>query len=121
MTIWIDAPPSLNLAQWMTETMGVTAYSVAYLGLRAANDEIYLAAKAANAVVMIKDADFLELQFRFGAPPQIILIALGNTLNQKMRGCIAGAICSYSRVFSERRADHRNQRPHQGVNHEHSR
>ena len=86
MTIWIDAQLSPNLAQWMTETMGVTAYSVAYLGLRDADDEtIYLAARAANAVVMTKDADFLELQFRFGAPPQIILIALGNTSNQKMR------------------------------------
>ena len=88
MTIWIDAQLSPNLAQWMTEKMGVTAYSVAYLGLRDADDEaIYLAAKAANAVVMTKDADFLELQFRFGAPPQIILIALGNTSNQRCAMC----------------------------------
>ena len=86
MTIWVDAQLSPSLAPWIFATFGVEAYSVAFLGLRDAEDEtIFRAAKEANAIVMTKDTDFLELQFRFGAPPQIILIALGNTSNQKMR------------------------------------
>ena len=63
-----------------------SAHHPSLLGLCDAEDEtIFRAAKEANAIVMTKDTDFLELQFRFGAPPQIILIALGNTSNQKMR------------------------------------
>jgi predicted nuclease of predicted toxin-antitoxin system len=86
MTIWIDAQLSPALAPWITATFGIEAYSVVFLGLRDADDEtIFQAAKEASAVVMTKDSDFLELQLRFGAPPQIVLIALGNTSNTRMR------------------------------------
>jgi predicted nuclease of predicted toxin-antitoxin system len=86
MTIWIDAQLPPALAPWMTNAFGVEAFSVSYLGLKEADDEtIYKAARAAGAVVMTKDADFPELQMRMGAPPQIILVSLGNTSNQRMR------------------------------------
>ena len=62
------------------------AFSAAFLGLRDANDKtIFQAAREANAVVMTKDSDFLDLQLKLGVPPQIILINLGNTSNQRMR------------------------------------
>jgi predicted nuclease of predicted toxin-antitoxin system len=68
MTVWIDAQLSPALAPWITSTFGIEAFSVAFLGLRDAEDEtIFRAARKANAVVMTKDADFLELQFKYGA------------------------------------------------------
>jgi predicted nuclease of predicted toxin-antitoxin system len=86
MTIWIDAQLSPALAPFITLTFGIEAFSVAFLGLRDAEDEvIFQKAREANVVVMTKDADFLELQFRFGPPPQIIFVRLGNTSNQRMR------------------------------------
>jgi predicted nuclease of predicted toxin-antitoxin system len=86
MTIWIDAQLSPALAPFITSTFGIESFSVAFLGLRDAEDEvIFQKAREANVVVMTKDADFLELQFRFGAPPQIIFVRLGNTSNQRMR------------------------------------
>lgn len=86
MTIWIDAQLSPALATWITTTFGIEAFSVAFLGLRDANDEtIFQAARTANAVVMTKDSDFLDLQLKLGVPPQIILVSIGNSSNQRMR------------------------------------
>jgi hypothetical protein len=51
MTIWVDAQLSPSLAQWITETLGVSASAVRELGLRDAKDlEIFQAAREANAV-----------------------------------------------------------------------
>jgi Txe/YoeB family toxin of toxin-antitoxin system len=38
MTIWVDAQRSPSLAQWITETLGVSASAVRELGLRDAKD-----------------------------------------------------------------------------------
>ena len=86
MIIWIDAHLPPALAPWITSRFGIPAFSATYLGLRDADDTtIFQAAREAKAVVMTKDSDFLELQLRLGAPPQIILVTLGNTTNQNMR------------------------------------
>jgi predicted nuclease of predicted toxin-antitoxin system len=64
---WIDAQLPPALAPWLTATFGVEAYSAAYLGYREAEDEvIFQAARAAGAVVVSKDADFLERVVRLG-------------------------------------------------------
>jgi len=56
------------------------------LGLRDAKDrEIFDAARAAEAVVMTKDQDFVALQARLGAPPQIVWVTCGNTSNANMK------------------------------------
>jgi predicted nuclease of predicted toxin-antitoxin system len=86
MIFWIDAHLPPALAPWITQEFGIEAYSATYLGLRDADDiTIFQAAREASAVVMTKDADFLELQMRLGTPPQIILVTLGNTTNRNMR------------------------------------
>jgi predicted nuclease of predicted toxin-antitoxin system len=84
--IWLDAHLPPALAPWITAQFGIPAFSVSYLGLLEADDAtIFQAARDAEAVVMTKDADFLEMQMRFGTPPQIILVTLGNTTNKNMR------------------------------------
>ena len=65
VTFWIDARLSPHLAPWTEATFGVEVHSVKRLGLRDAKDrEIFDAARAAEAVVMTKDQDFVALQAR---------------------------------------------------------
>lgn len=86
MIFWIDAQLSPSLAPWLAERFGVQAFSVKYLGHRDASDrEIFEAARQANAAVITKDMDFVRLLERFGPPPQILLVALGNTSNARMK------------------------------------
>ena len=62
MTIWIDAQLSPALAPWIKNNFGVEAFSARWLGLQYATDEeIFDAARKANAVVMSKDSDFVQL------------------------------------------------------------
>ena len=86
MKIWIDAQLSPGLARWLSEHHAVEAFSVRRLGLHAATDEaIFRAARDAEAVVMTKDRDFVQLLERAGPPPQVIWITCGNTSNARMR------------------------------------
>jgi predicted nuclease of predicted toxin-antitoxin system len=86
MTIWIDAQLPPTIAAWVAETFGVVTRPVRDLGLREAKDrEIFQAARAAAAVVMTKDADFVELVARLGSPPQILWVTCGNTTNERLR------------------------------------
>lgn len=86
MTIWIDAQLSPAIANWINENFSIQAIAVRDLGLRDAEDEeIFLEAKNANAVVMTKDSDFLTLLDRFGIPPQVIWLTCGNTSNARLK------------------------------------
>lgn len=61
------------IANWINENFSIQAIAVRDLGLRDAEDEeIFLEAKNANAIVMTKDRDFLILLDKFGVPPQVI-------------------------------------------------
>lgn len=77
---WLDAQLPPQLAPWMTDTFGVSAYSASFLGYRdASDDEIFQAARQAGAVVVSKDSDFLDRVTRLGAPPQLLYVTCGNT------------------------------------------
>jgi len=58
---------------------------------RAADPEIFRAAREAGVVVMTKDADFVDLLDQHGAPPQVILVTCGNTSNAHLRRLSATA------------------------------
>jgi len=90
--VWLDAQLSPALASWVSTTFDVEATAVRDLGLRDAEDPaIFEAARKAQAVVMTKDRDFIELLERSGAPPQVILITAGNTSNARMRDILSRA------------------------------
>jgi predicted nuclease of predicted toxin-antitoxin system len=56
------------------------------MGLRDAKDaEIFEAARNANAIIISKDSDFLDLIGKFGSPPKLICLRCGNTTNQRLR------------------------------------
>jgi predicted nuclease of predicted toxin-antitoxin system len=86
MIIWLDAQLSPFLASWITHEFSVSAIAVRDLGLREARDqEIFFAARQANAIVMTKDVDFVHLVETSGTPPQVILLACGNTSNAQLK------------------------------------
>lgn len=47
--------------------------------------QIFMSARAAGAVVMTKDADFVALLAHHGPPPQVLWVTCGNTSNARMR------------------------------------
>lgn len=86
MNIWIDAqlPPALET--WLTNTFLIEATALRELGLRDSRDiEIFEAARAANAIIMTKDSDFVDLVCRLGIPPQILWLTCGNVTNRYLR------------------------------------
>ncbi|MBM3790580.1 MAG: hypothetical protein FJW35_09560 [Acidobacteria bacterium] len=86
MIFWLDAHLSPAIASWISQEFSVSAVAVRDLGLQNAKDrQIFFAARQANAVVMTKDADFVHLVEQSGPPPQVILLAFGNTSNSRMR------------------------------------
>jgi predicted nuclease of predicted toxin-antitoxin system len=93
MTIWIDAQFSPTIAAWVEATFFVHAQALRDIGLRDAEDrDIFDAAKIAGVVIMTKDADFLALLERLGAPPQIIWITCGNTSNARLKTILAASM-----------------------------
>ncbi|MBA3671497.1 MAG: DUF5615 family PIN-like protein [Gemmatimonadaceae bacterium] len=86
MVVWLDAHLSPRLARWLDSDFGVSATPVNALGLRDAEDPvIFAAARKANAVVLTKDADFVQLLERLGPPPQVVWITCGNTSELHLR------------------------------------
>jgi predicted nuclease of predicted toxin-antitoxin system len=83
--IWIDAQLSPALAGWLTDRFGVEAIHLSELNLVQASDPaIFDAARSADASILTKDRDFVELVHRYGTPPRVIWITCGNTSNREM-------------------------------------
>lgn len=100
MKLWIDAQLSSHLAIWLRKTLNIDAYSLEYLKLDEAEDEaIFMAAREANAVVMTKDEDFVQLQKRLGTPPQMIWITCGNTSNEYLRIILSSTLINALNVL----------------------
>ena len=91
--IWVDAHISPAIAQWVSAELGYPASSVRDVGLRNAKDkDIFAAAHKANAVVLTKDADFVEMVERPGSPPSVIWLTCGNTSNAALRVLLKGTL-----------------------------
>jgi predicted nuclease of predicted toxin-antitoxin system len=82
----IDAQLSPSLAVFMTETFSIDAFSLKFLNMQHATDEeIFHFAKKRNAIVLTKDDDFLKLLDRFGPPPKVVWVTIGNTSTQNLK------------------------------------
>lgn len=90
MTLWLDAQLSPLVAAYVTDQLGFHCVPVKDLGLRDATDgQIFEAAKKADAVVITKDSDFVDLLHRFGPPPRVIWLTCGNTSNKVLKSILA--------------------------------
>ena len=84
--IWVDAHLSPAIAKWLKTDFEIESKSVRSLGLREADDfTIFAQARAADVIVLTKDADFPKLASRHGPPPKIIWLRCGNTSSAKLR------------------------------------
>ena len=94
MKLWVDAQLSPALAKWISENFAnIEATAVRDLGLRDAEDQvIFFSARKADATVMTKDSDFLELQKRLGVPPKIIWVTCGNTSNARLKEILSASL-----------------------------
>jgi predicted nuclease of predicted toxin-antitoxin system len=93
MTLWLDAHLSPRIARWVTETFGFAATPVRDLNLRESeDDQIFFAARAARAVVITKDSDFVHLLERLGSPPKIIWLTCGNTSEIALKEILSSAL-----------------------------
>ncbi len=83
MILWLDAQLSPRLARWINEHYpSAQAFPLRDLGLRDAEDEdIFAAARGANATVVTKDSDFVRLLEKHGPPPKLLWLTCGNTSN----------------------------------------
>jgi predicted nuclease of predicted toxin-antitoxin system len=80
MTVWVDAQLSPRIARWIAAQFELTATPLRDLGLRDSSDEeIFEAARAAGAILLTKDSDFITLLDRSGSPPKVIWLTCGNT------------------------------------------
>lgn len=80
MTLWVDAQLSPRIARWISAQFPITAAPLRDLGLRDASDrDIFAAARAARAIVLTKDVDFVRLLEQQGSPPKVLWLTCGNT------------------------------------------
>jgi len=70
------------------------------LNLRDATDEkIFFEARAAGAVVITKDSDFMTLSLRLGAPPAILWLTCGNCGNARLRELFDATFADCLKLF----------------------
>jgi predicted nuclease of predicted toxin-antitoxin system len=101
MIIWLDAQLPPTLAFWMRNNLGLDAKGLRDLGLRDADDvEIFAKAKAAGAVLISKDIDFVDLVQRLGPPPQVVWLTCGNVTNAHLKAVFARAWPSVAALLS---------------------
>lgn len=102
MKFWIDAQLSPALAPWLAATFQVEAVSLKFIGLRDSDDrDIFEAAREADAVLVSKDYDFVDLVERYGPPPHVLWITFGNTTNARLRAIFMKCLPIAIRLIEE--------------------
>jgi predicted nuclease of predicted toxin-antitoxin system len=91
--IWVDAQVSPAIAAWISVSFSVPAVALRDLGLRDATDRaIFFAARAASAILLTKDSDFLRLLDELGAPPKVIWLTCGNTSSARLKQILTNTL-----------------------------
>ncbi len=101
--IWIDANLPPSLAKWITQSLGHRAFSVFYLEALTSTDlTLFNAALARKDVIILtKDQDFASLVDKFGPPPRIIWVTIGNCSNEKLKHLIVSKLQDAINLLSE--------------------
>jgi len=101
LIIWIDAQLSPLLSKFIISNFDVDCFHVRDLGFRDSSDqEIFMAARANDVIVMTKDSDFQDLLIRYGPPPKIIWITTGNSSNQQMRLILSATLKNAFKILA---------------------
>ena len=95
MILWLDEQLSPLLGPRVAREHDIECVSVVSLPINRASDlEIFMAARAAGAVIATKDSDFVDLLARYGPPPQLIWLTCGNRSNAEMRALLAESLAN---------------------------
>ena len=79
MIFWLDAQLPPGPAPWLSSEFGIAAISIRDIGLRNATDQdIFAAAREADASLVSKDADFSDRIIASEPPPRVIHLRVGN-------------------------------------------
>ena len=101
MTIWVDAQLSPRTARRIEDNFPVKSFPLRELGLRDAGDEeIFAAARIADAIVLTKDSDFVHLLERQGSPPKILWLTCGNTSEAALQQILARHLTTVLGLFA---------------------
>ena len=82
MKLWLDRMLPRRFCNPIQEWTGCEAWHV---GTEYPEDpDVFEAARAAGAIVLTKDRDFVSLVERLGTPPQIVWLRCGNCSNREL-------------------------------------
>jgi predicted nuclease of predicted toxin-antitoxin system len=100
VTIWLDNHLSPALARWIELEFAGPCVQVRDLGLaRAADRELFDAARLRATSLVTKDRDFAELVAWLGPPPGIILLSCGNTSTAYLRDMMRNQLAEAPRLI----------------------
>ena len=86
MIVWLDALLSPLIALWIEFKFNIPTFALRDIDLRDANDlEIFMEVRKAEAIIITKDSDFINLVTLYGSPPKIILLTCGNTSHDRLK------------------------------------
>lgn len=101
MIIWLDEQISPFLAPWVASECDIECASVVDLPVdRASDHAIFIAARAAGAIIITKDSDFVDLISRFGPPPQIVWLTCGNRSNVEMKRLLSPSLMNALKLLA---------------------
>jgi predicted nuclease of predicted toxin-antitoxin system len=73
----------------MSEELVVAAHPIRDLGLESAKDlAIFERARLAGAIILTKDADFVNIVRQRGPPPSILWVTIGNTSTERVQALL---------------------------------
>jgi len=85
MKFLLNANLAPRIAQWLCQEFKIDCVALLELGAQSLLDEdIFELARKESAVVITKDFDFVNLVTARGAPPQVVLLAVGNCTNKEL-------------------------------------
>jgi predicted nuclease of predicted toxin-antitoxin system len=85
MKFWLNANLAPKIAKWLCEEFRIDCVALVELKEESLKDEeIFERAKTENAVVITKDFDFVNLVTSRGAPPQVLILSVGNCTNRDL-------------------------------------
>lgn len=85
MKFWLNANLAPKIAKWLCQEFRIDCVALLELKEESLSDEeIFKRARTANAVVITKDYDFVNLVTTRGAPPQVVILSVGNCTNSEL-------------------------------------
>jgi len=88
--LWIDIHLPPALIPWLATRFNLKAIAMRDQGMqRMADVDIFQRAREAEATIITKDKDFVDLVQRLGPPPKVIRLTMGNTSNENLQRVLA--------------------------------